>query len=639
MLIQIKMIIIKFIFNQTPIDIQANLDDSFKDVARKYFSKSYLNYTSTIFLLNANVLFFNNENTIKSLINPINKENNSLKILVYQIDSHAPEIKFLLSKDIICPKCNEPCKIKFEDYHIKFYDCPYGHKVDDIKILDFPETQKINMSEIICQVCKINNMENGYNNNHKFFKCLTCGINVCDSCEKNKKHDENHYIVDFENKNYRCPKHDKNNNHFIKFCKKCNLDLCINCCANHNGHEIIAFEYDEILKNDNEITKRLREIKQIVNTFKNNIKNIINTIKKLEELIKIINIYYKINLEVLGNCDKGNINYKTLENIKEVNYNNQIIKILKEFNNTKKMKDKLEKALDIYDKINPKLNEMNIVYKINNNENKINLFHKIFVNNNKDNCYLIINGEKSDLVTEYNLTENDKSKETLEIKLKQKNPFTNLSYMFKDCTSLQSFQKNSYFEAINVKNMENMFSGCNSLISLPDISHLDTKNVTNMSCLFYDCELLKSLPDISNWDTSNVINMNHLFYKCKSLVGLPDLSNWNTKNVKSMEHMFSGCNSLIILPDISDWDTQNVVNTSWMFYDCILIKEFPDISCWDIKNINNMNYMFQNCKSLKSFPNSTNWDFKNVENKEGIFAGVNKKIIPRDFNENGCRIY
>ena len=81
----------------------------------------------------------------------------------------------------------------------------------------------------------------------------------------------------------------------------------------------------------------------------------------------------------------------------------------------------------------------------------------------------------------------------------------------------------------NFTNMSYMFYNCSSLISLPDISNLDTKNVTNMEGMFSGCSLLKSLPDISKWNTKNVNDMSYIFSRCSSLKSLPDISKWILK--------------------------------------------------------------------------------------------------------------
>ena len=75
------------------------------------------------------------------------------------------------SKDIICPDCKEPCRINMNDYKINLYECPNGHINEGIKIDDFPKTQDINISLIICEQCKNKNKGNSYNN--EFYRCLS----------------------------------------------------------------------------------------------------------------------------------------------------------------------------------------------------------------------------------------------------------------------------------------------------------------------------------------------------------------------------------------------------------------------------------------------------------------------------------
>ena len=126
---------------------------------------------------------------------------------------------------------------------------------------------------------------------------------------------------------------------------------------------------------------------------------------------------------------------------------------------------------------------MTIIYKIDKNKKKLKIFDGVFVENNKNNCYLLINGKKIDLCNEINI--NEEQKENLEIKLIETKIITNMSYMFYECSSLQS---------------------------LPDISKWDTKNVTNMNSMFKYCASLQSLPDISNWDINKNLKRDSMFY-------------------------------------------------------------------------------------------------------------------------------
>ena len=45
-----------------------------------------------------------------------------MKILVHLIDKNEEVEQTIKSKDIICPLCKEPCRIKMENYKLKLYD-------------------------------------------------------------------------------------------------------------------------------------------------------------------------------------------------------------------------------------------------------------------------------------------------------------------------------------------------------------------------------------------------------------------------------------------------------------------------------------------------------------------------------------
>ena len=89
--------------------------------------------------------------------------------------------------------------------------------------------------------------------------------------------------------------------------------------------------------------------------------------------------------------------------------------------------------------------------------------------------------------------------------------------------------------------------------SLPDISNWNISNVSNISDLFRKCSSLMKLPDISKWDTSNVLSLNGLFFDCSQLEFLPDISKWNVNKIIDLSHLFLNCSSLKRLPDISKW--------------------------------------------------------------------------------------
>ena len=108
------------------------------------------------------------------------------------------------------------------------------------------------------------------------------------------------------------------------------------------------------------------------------------------------------------------------------------------------------------------ISEINIIYDING-QNTINIFGTLFVKNNKNICKMIIDNEEYEITEKYNVKSNNNNK--LKVKLKGIN---------------------------NVTNMSEMFKGCSSLSSLPDISKWNTTRVKNMIAIFYECSSLSS---------------------------------------------------------------------------------------------------------------------------------------------------
>ena len=576
------MIEVGFDCNQQITVIQANLDEPFKNVINKFLQKTLLDSNNVFFILNGKPIDF--EQKIENQISKMNKENKKVKVLVQLLENTTIIQKYEKSKDIICSQCYEPCRIKIENFHISLFGCINNH-TNIYKIKDFLNSQKINISSIKCEKCKIKN-KSDYSKN-EFYKCLTCNINLCLLCKS--IHQLNHDIINYEQKNYICCKH---NEPFIKYCLQCNKNICFVCGdEEHERHNKLSL--NEMKPNINEINENLKEMKKEIDIFNNNIKDIIN---KLNELIDIMNIYYEINNNIINNYEAKNRNYQILQNIKQVNKNNEIFNKINNINKMINIKDKLFTIIDLYNNINSdnkikketnekiqnlsvsnntnniplksKLNEMTIIYNIDKKKNEIKLFNEKFVKNNKNNCYLLIDEQQIELCDLYTLNNSQKDKNTLKIKLIETKTITNMSYIFFLCTSL---------------------------ISLPDFSNWDTTNVTNMSSMFNGCNSLKSLPDISNWNTSNVTNMGWMFSYCTSLKSLPDISKWNTTNVTNMNSMFNGCSSLESLPDISNWNTTNVTNMSEMFAGCVSLKSLPDISKWIINTNLNKDYMFDGC--------------------------------------------
>ena len=395
-------------------------------------------------------------------MNNINKQNNILKIIVNLINSGNHESKFFKFKDIICPEYYEPCRIKMKKGKFYLIGCSNNHKINNIRIVDLPDTQRINMSNIVCNECRIKNMENSHGN--QIYRCLTSSKNICILCKS--RHDTNHKsFIKYEQKNYICPKH---GGPFIKPCNKCKLNLCINCGQEHKDHKTIYFE--ELSKEKEEISNYLSYLKKVVEKFNDDINDIIEMIEKLKDLSKSIDIYYQIYTDFLNNYDLLNTNYFSIKNIRGIINDYSLITKIDEISEIKAIKDKFDNMLDIYYQFNYNRNKMTIIYNIDKNTDKIKLFGEdegiSFVENNKDKCYLLIGNDKHDLIDEIKLNEEQKTKNTLEIKLIETKPISNMSNMFFRSISLMSLPDISKWDTKNVADMRNMFGFCKSLISL-----------------------------------------------------------------------------------------------------------------------------------------------------------------------------
>jgi len=585
---------IDFLFNGIITSIQCNINDKFKDIINNYISKTNNNLNKVYYLYSGQKIE-NYELTFYDISNNIDKERKIMNIQIINGENINDINKKIKSKEIVCPKCGEDIRIKYNEYKIKLYECKNGHNINDILLNEFEDTQYIDESKIICDECKDNNLDKSYNK--KFYRCNECKMNICPICTI--KHNS-HNIINYKEKNYICEIH---NELYTSYCDACKKDMCSMCEKNHNNqstnlifrffnsHEIIS--YGKIITEEEEIKKKIKELEEIINIFNDNIDEIIYKLNKIKENIKI---YYKINKDILNNYNLKNKNYKILQNINEIK-NNNIINDIKEINNDNK--NRLEKLMNIYNKMYFK-NEINITYKINNEE-KIKIFGRKFVENNKDKCKIIYDNKEYELVEELEIKNNIESK--LNIILKNINKITDMEDMFNGCSSLLSLPDITNWNTNNITNMSFIFCGCLSLSSLPDISKWNTNNVTNMRSMFDGCSSLSSLPDISKWNTSNVNYMGYMFDGCSSLSSLPDISKWNTSNVKYMGAMFNGCSSLSSLPDISNWNTNNVTNMEWMFKGCSSLSSLPDISKWNINNVKHMFLMFEGCSKNLIIPN------------------------------------
>ena len=500
------MIEVEFNYEERKIIIKCNnLNEKIKNVCQQYLNKINEDKKNIFYSYNGKAgNNFNEELTLKEMMNEEDKKRKKMNILVIKNEMKQEEIDIIKSKDIICPECSESIRFEIKDYKIELSDCKNRHKKNNILLNKFEKTQYINNNEIKCGICNNNNKSNSHNK--IFYKCLTCKTNICPLCKS--IHENKHKIINYDERLYKCDKHYES---YILYCEKCKINLCSLCEGEHIKHKKISL--GEKLPNKDELIKNNKKLKEYIDLFKINVNIIINILK---EVIENMNIYYKINEDMINNYNSNNRNYEIIYNLLKIK-ENDIKEELKTIIMKSNIKEKFNDIFNIYCKMN--INEINIAYKVN--EKKIRLFGGEFVDRNKDNCKIIIDRKEENLGEYKEFGIFSKKKKELEIKLKG---------------------------IMNITDLSDMFSDCNLLFYLPDISEWNTSNITNMSYMFNKCKLLSSLPDISKWNTSNVTNMQGIFRGCSLLLSLPDISKWNTTNVTDMSGMFEGCQKSLNIP-------------------------------------------------------------------------------------------
>ena len=363
------MVEIEFYYEQHKVNIQANLNDNFSTVINNFYQKAKIKQNSVFFM--AHAFQIKGDIKIMGIMNETEKLNKKMRIDVFPLYINKDDKVIVESKDIICPKCLEQCRIKIEDYIIKLFDCKNGHSIM-MRLDKFKESQKIDLAKIKCNICNIKNMGNTYD--HAIFYCRNCKINICVLCREN--HNKNHSIIGYEQKNYLCQNH---NDLYYKYCYNCKLNICMLCNQSHSNHKLESFE--NIISDLDNKRIELDKLKKEIDIFNNNVKKIING---LNQLIENMDIYYKIFNNIFNNYDVKNKNYQVLNNINQINSKINIYNEIFEINQNKNYTEKINKIFNIFYKMKGKndtdpfnFDKINSKGNINMNDNTLFLFSDV----------------------------------------------------------------------------------------------------------------------------------------------------------------------------------------------------------------------------------------------------------------------
>ena len=271
-----------FIYKGEKASIICKNEDKMKDIINLFIARYNINIDLLFFIYNGNII--NLDLSFKEQANPLDLSRSEMSILVYESKEYTNINNpiFVKSKEVICPQCDESCRINIKDYKINLYECKNNHKNNNFLLDDYNNTQFINESKIICNICNSINKSKIFNK--EFYICIDCQKNICPFCKLS--HDKNHKIIEYNKKNYICQFHITP---YSFYCYDCKVNSCEKCEKNHSKHKKVYFK--DILPNEYEIIEEIKEFRKKIDIFNDNI----NLIIKILENAKInMEKYYKI---------------------------------------------------------------------------------------------------------------------------------------------------------------------------------------------------------------------------------------------------------------------------------------------------------------------------------------------------------
>ena len=254
---------IEFNFKGTKVLILSKKEEKFETACQYFCSKSNTNLNNLKIYYQGKLLKDEMEDIIEKMASNTDIERNNISIIVNENENetHKHKKEIFKTNNVICPECGEISEIKVEDYKFTIFGCKYNHKTRNLKINKLEEKQLIDLSKILCDQCKLVTKSDAYNK--LFYRCNICKMNLCPLCKsKHYKTQKSHEIINYDEKDFICSKHNIN---FSCYCKNCNMDLCTNCLEEHQNHDIISYVKiiaDKILNIDT-LKVNLEKLKKI----------------------------------------------------------------------------------------------------------------------------------------------------------------------------------------------------------------------------------------------------------------------------------------------------------------------------------------------------------------------------------------
>ena len=317
---------IDFIYHGKKIAILCSKKELMKDIINRYSNKSKIVLNSIYFLYAGDKI--NENSSLEKIIQKEDKNKKKIEILVCSKEEENQEENKskIRPTQVICPECGEVALLDLKNYKL-IISCKNNHKLDKMLLEDFDKTQIIDESKIICEKCRTTNKSISFNK--VFYICLICKQKLCPLCKTShdKIYNRTHYTIKYEEKDSICFEHKENYN---LYCKTCNKNLCASCENDHIQHETITL--GRLIPKEKNLNKKLNDLKDSIDKFKEEIKKIINVLNKVKGNM---DKYYKISKDIINSFNVRIKNYEMLANINEINKFDDIImkdidKIIKE---------------------------------------------------------------------------------------------------------------------------------------------------------------------------------------------------------------------------------------------------------------------------------------------------------------------
>ena len=376
------MVLVTFIYKGGSKSFEENMTSKMEEIFRKFSINTKVSLESIIFLYHGDKIKEDSE--LKALISDINQ--NEIKILVQENNNNEQNENSdkILSKYPICPECGGIIRIDIKDYKINLFECDKGHELKGLTFQQYVKVQKLDETKIVCDNCK--NINKAQTHENKFYKCFSCQMNLCPICKFH--HDKSHEIISYDEKDFNCRIHNESYNNY---CNKCGINICLVCEVKHDNHDKISLA--KFLPDENDLGNYYKELEDKIDKFNKIINEIIS---RMNEVVKIINIYFKIVSNHIDNFQPKKRNYQILQNINDFQKNKIILNDITEIINENDIKNKIDYIFRIYNKIKDKKenfensienkNAINNKYRHIKNQEKQNIIKQL--NENMEQKYL-----------------------------------------------------------------------------------------------------------------------------------------------------------------------------------------------------------------------------------------------------------